>query len=594
VRTCASPRSEKGRHHFNWISEPLEPRLLLSQVTIPVTNTLDAGKGSLRQAILQANNVAPSDSAVIEFQIAGTGVHTIKPLSPLPFITAQADIQGQTDSKGNPLIELDGEKAGPFADGLFIARNTPGNTAASEISALVINRFGSAGIDVNDGTAIIFGCRIGTNAAGTAALPNLQEGILLEGQGSTIGEPASGPAFSMLISGNKGDGINITSSNNKIQNCLIGTDVTGTKAIGNGQWGVEDAGNNNQIGEPGSHAGMLVSGNGAGGIHLTGVFGFVENCRVGTDITGNKALGNKGNGVQLDGAASEAVGQPGSGRGNLISGNMFAGVDRNNRPNANISSNKIGTNAAGTAAIPNKAAGVFVDSINNNVALNLISGNGFDGVVIEEDAFKAQNNMVLGNRIGTDVTGTKPIPNQGDGVLINIGTKNTVGLNVIAFNAVRGEDGFGVDVLGHAATGNTIKQNSIFSNGRLGINLGANNGNVLKNDKGDGDTGPDNLQNYPVLTSAKRVNGKLVVKGTLNSKKNSKFRIELFASPSADPSGFGEGKLFLGFVNVTTDASGNASFTATVMSVAAGQVITATATSSGGDTSEFSKAIKVV
>ena len=591
-------RRKAGRPIYGFLNEPLEVRVLFSQINFTVTNTNDSGAGSFRQAITQANAIPDADLGNIQFKIPGSGVHTIKPLSGLPFITGEVDIVGQTDSSGNPLTELDGEKAGAFDDGLFLDRNTPGNNIASSISGLIINRFGSTGIDVHDGHAIIFGCRIGTNAAGTSALGNHHEGILLEGQGSTIGENAAGRAFAMLISGNNSNGITITSNNNTIQNCFIGTDVTGTKAIANNAWGIEDFGMNNKLGVGGSHSGLLVSANDSGGIHLTGQNTEVNNCKIGTDTSGNKALGNKGNGVELDGAANCSVGGftvvGGPNQGNLISGNFSAGVVSSNSNNTSITGNKIGTNAAGTAALGNKLAGVFIDAQNCAVQDNVICANGFDGIVVEEDAFKAQNNKITGNLIGIGIGGAA-LGNKGDGILLNIGTKNVVTSNVIAFNQKSGEDGFGVDVLGHAATGNTITRNSIFSNARLGINLGDNAGAVLKNDTGDPDAGPNNSQNYPVITSAKRTSGKLVIKGTLNSKKNTKFRIELFASPTADPSGFGEGKLFLGFVTVTTNSSGNASFTATETSVAAGQVITATATnSSTGDTSEFSKAIKVV
>ena len=165
------------RRPIQLLQETLESRVLLSQVTFNVTNTHDSGTGSLRQAITQANLIAPANSALIQLKIPGSGVHTIKPLSGLPFITAQVDIVGQTDSSGNPLTELDGESAGSFSDGLFLDRNTPGNNVASEITGLVINRFGSTGIDVHDGHAIIFGCRIGTNAAGTSACLTITKGF---------------------------------------------------------------------------------------------------------------------------------------------------------------------------------------------------------------------------------------------------------------------------------------------------------------------------------------------------------------------------------------------------------------------------------
>ena len=399
----------------------------------------------------------------------------------------------------------------------------------------------------------------------------------------------------MLISGNNSNGITITSNNNTIQNCFIGTDVTGTKAIANNAWGIEDFGMNNQLGVGGSHSGLLVSANDSGGIHLTGQNTEVVNCKIGTDTTGNTALGNKGNGVELDGAANCSIGDfpivGGPNRSNIISGNLSAGVAVSNSNNTSITGNAIGTTSSGKAALGNKLAGVFIDAQNCIVQNNVICANGFDGVVVEEDAFKAQNNLIQGNLIGAGLGGVA-LGNKGDGILLNIGTKNVVSHNLIAFNRASGEDGYGVDVMGHAATGNTITQNSIFSNARLGINLGLETGKALPNDNKDPDSGPNNLQNYPVITSVKKTSAGIVIKGSLNSIVNSKFHIEFFASTAADPSGFGEGQTFVSSKTVTTNASGIVTFTVTVKPVSGENFWTATATDAGGNTSEFSKAIK--
>ena len=107
------------------------------------------------------------------------------------------------------------------------------------------------------------------------------------------------------------------------------------------------------------------------------------------------------------------------------------------------------------------------------------------------------------------------------------------------------------------STGNAILGNSIFANTGLGIDL-TNNG-VTANDAGDGDTGANNLQNFPVLTSAEMVSStQVTIVGTINSTANSQFRIEFFSNTAQDGTGHGEGQTYLGFVNVTTDGSGNA------------------------------------
>ena len=300
--------------------------------------------------------------------------------------------------------------AGSFSDGLFLDRNTPGNNVASEITGLVINRFGSTGIDVHDGHAIIFGCRIGTNAAGTSALSNHHEGILLEGQGSTIGENAAGRAFAMLISGNNSNGITITSNNNTIQNCFIGTDVTGTKAIANNAWGIEDFGMNNQLGVGGSHSGLLVSANDSGGIHLTGQNTEVVNCKIGTDTTGNTALGNKGNGVELDGAANCSIGDFHDCRWSKPEQYHLRQPQLPALPLATATTHRSPATRLERPLLErlrlgNKLAGVFIDAQNCIVQNNVICANGFDGIVVEEDAFKAQNNLIQGNLIGGGLGG---------------------------------------------------------------------------------------------------------------------------------------------------------------------------------------------
>src|SRR5205823_12114985 len=116
-----------------------------------------------------------------------------------------------------------------------------------------------------------------------------------------------------------------------------------------------------------------------------------------------------------------------------------------------------------------------------------------------------------------------------------------------------------------SSTGNAIRGNSIFSNGttaqHLGIDLGTNG--VTANDAGDGDTGANNLQNFPVLTSASMVGGNTTIQGTFNSTASTNnFTIEFFANAACDASGNGEGKRFLGSTTVNTNASGNATINA--------------------------------
>lgn len=265
----------------------------------------------------------------------------------------------------------------------------------------------------------------------------------------------------------------------------------------------------------------------------------------------------------------------------------------------------IGTNAAGTAAQGNTKFGVFVaGGASNNViggtlpgAGNLVSGNHNipfgAGVYIHQMLGQhTDGNRVEGNLIGTDITGTMPIPNGKAGV-DNPGTTNTlIKSNIIAFNGHVGVS-VGTTLEGDVPKGVTISRNSIFLNAGLGIDLGPHGtDNVTPNDPGDTDTGPNNLMNFPVLTSAKATPGQLIVKGTIDTPNPKTVTIEFFANPvptpGGDPSGHGEGAIFLG--TKKPDAQGK--FTATLPPVPPGTLITATATDADGNTSEFAENIE--
>jgi hypothetical protein len=201
---------------------------------------------------------------------------------------------------------------------------------------------------------------------------------------------------------------------------------------------------------------------------------------------------------------------------------------------------------------------------------------------------------VAGNLIGTDVTGTAPLGNARDGVLMLSGsTADSVGGSVtgdvIAFNGGAGV-AVGNDV-NDLSSGDRISGNSIHDNGGLGIDLGSDG--VTPNHLGDGVAGPNNLQNFPVLSSALSDGVSTEVRGSLNSSPATSFTIEFFANPACNSSGYGEGQTFLGQTTVTTDGSDNAVFVATLPAPSVGQVVTATATDPAGNTSEFCRCVAV-
>jgi CSLREA domain-containing protein len=268
---------------------------------------------------------------------------------------------------------------------------------------------------------------------------------------------------------------------------------------------------------------------------------------------------------------------------------------------SSLTGNFIGADVSGLLGLGNNASGVSCTANSMTIGgsvparANLISGNNGDGILITNS-----NNLIQGNLIGTKANGSSALGNSASGINLSGGSSfsNTVGGtnagagNTIAFN---GADGVR---LADAGAGNTIRGNSIFSNGSgasgLGIDLGTDG--VTANDAMDPDTGPNNLQNFPTITRAVTGAGN-IIQGTLNSTPGQTFTIDFYANSSCDTlGGNGEGKTYLGTVitPATDGATGDVSFTFNPGLLTAGQVITATATDSTGNTSEFSACFNVV
>jgi len=478
------------------------------------------------------------------------------------------------------------------------SNNTIGGTTAGAGNVISGN---GRGIFISRGSTgnLMQGNFIGTDVTGTVALGNrggvgvhIAQVMVGDTTNNTIGGTAAGAGN--VISGN-GLGIFIYSSGapgNLVQGNFIGTDVTGTVALGNSGTGVAVGGSNNTIGGTIAGARNVISGNGSDGVS-PGVGNLIQGNFIGTDITGTIALGNGGDGVAS--GSGNTIGGMTAGARNVISGNQNNGIAMSGSGATGnlIQGNFIGTDVTGTVAIGNSNNGVLIQGPSNTVggatagAGNVISGNGNSGVRIIR--FHGGGSVVQGNLIGTDVTGMAPLGNGGDGISVHsdnnmIGGATSDAANTIAFNA-------GDGVIVSSGTVNAILSNSIFSNTGLGIDLSPDG--VTPNDAGDGDTGANNLQNFPVLTSA--TSGSTTIEGALNSTPNTEFRLEFFSNSACDPSGHGEGETFLGSTNMTTDGSGNASFAVTFPdTVTAGHFITATATDPDGNTSEFSQCVQVI
>lgn len=642
--------------------------------TFTVTNTNDSGAGSLRQAMLDANTTAGSDT--ISFAIEGAGPKRIALSSALPIITDTVFIdgwsQGGSTYTGPPVIEIDGENAGLTAIALDIRAantvvrglsitnfNSPreaggaiallnaganawiyGNyigvdpTGAAKGNRLGIfattasNIIGTNGDGVNDaaernvisanrqygvwlasGSAtqnVVAGNYIGTNTTGTAALGNGIDGVLLQAaSGNQIG--GSTPAQANVISGNTISGINViaASAGNRILGNHIGTNATGTAALGNGFYGItlQDA-LSTVVGGGAPGQGNVISGNGEYGILVTGPSNdnLIQGNLVGTNRSGTAGLGNGVTGILVAGSAlNTLIGTNGDGvndatEGNLISGNRLDGISLFTNNNI-VAGNRIGTDVSGEGAIPNLNNGISITGQANRVGTdtngtsdlnerNIISGNGGSGIFIV-----GSNNTVAGNSIGLDQAGDDVIGNGQDGVAIAGGTNNQIGgASPAAGNLIAGNGRHGVSVTGDTTTGNRILGNSIADNAGLGIDLGADG--VTSNDANDSDGGPNTQLNYPTLTEITTTGSTPIISGTYSGAANTTVTLQFFANDSSDPSGFGEGRAWLGSTTVTTSDSGTASFSFSVPSgVSLGEAITATATDAAGNTSEFSQAL---
>jgi hypothetical protein len=493
--------------------------------------------------------------------------------------------------------------------------NTVGGTTAA--SPNIISGNTGSGIAITDvGTKMnkVQQNLIGTDIHGTSAVPN-NTGVQIFGGATSNTIGGSTASTGNVISGNNFQGVTISDTgtkSNTVAGNFIGINNTGAAALPNTAAGVSIFGGaqSNIIGGTTAASRNILSGNLNQGVTISDSgtkTNQVLSNYIGLDPTGTVAIPNAFSGVSIfGGAQSNIIGSTGS--GNVISGNLNQGMtvsDSGTKTNQ-VLSNYIGLNAAGTAAIPNQWSGIDIfNAATSNIIGdvgkgNVISGNGNYGMSLS--ATGTSMNTVKANLIGLNAAGTVGIGNGWSGIAVFNGAKsNTVGApgagNTIAFNGTVTGFYSGIDVY-DTAFGNDFDANSIYSNDQLGINLNGGHENgfrVTANDTGDADNGPNKLQNYPVLTSA---NSQVVIQGSLNSNPSKPFRVDFYSSPTADPSGFGEGQTWIGSVNVTTDATGNATFNQDFPgSLTVGSVVTATATGTGtggSGTSEFSAAITVV
>ena len=331
----------------------------------------------------------------------------------------------------------------------------------------------------------------------------------------------------------------------------IGTDTGGATDEGNGAAGVYIYGVPDVVLRD-----NVISGNDFYGVHISGSGAqraVIYGNTIGLNAAGTSGLGNTSAGVYIDGASYAAL------RDNVISGNDSHGVSLSGSggTNADILANKIGVNSTATSGLANAGSGVHI-SAGRNVAIykNFIGSNSSHGVGLTGSS--TCDTYIVENYIGANESGAA-LGKGGSGVHIaNSSYNNFVEVNTIANNT-----GDGVTVTATGTFGNTIWENSIYSNGGLGIDL--SDDGVPDNDDGDSDSGPNFLQNFPTdITFATR--GDVAsVRYSLDVIANRRYIIDYYSSGSCDSAGNGEGKQWLGFVRASRSDPAHSTFTASTL-----------------------------
>jgi CSLREA domain-containing protein len=282
------------------------------------------------------------------------------------------------------------------------------------------------GVRVEDGAVLVKGNYIGTDITASVALGNHMNGVFVSGSGS-IQIGGGGNFETNVISGNQLFGVWLEAGSDdvSIYGNRIGTNRAGTAALGNIKSGVYVGGTNIEIGASFDGARNLISGNGGAGITIgdTANEVTIKNNFIGTDLAGMSALGND-LGIEVGhwtGAADLVVGGAviAPNEGNLISGNHSDGVLL--YFGAKVWGNKIGTDAAGTGALGNGGNGILVKGSGNQVgglnSGNTIAFNGRHGVAVIDKNHVGTHNAIQVNSIHDN--GMLGIAIDEDGVIPN-------------------------------------------------------------------------------------------------------------------------------------------------------------------------------
>lgn len=605
----------------------------LAQTTYTVTNTNDSGAGSLRQAMIDSNN--DGVPSTIEFNIAGTAPFVIQPLTILPTITENnTTIDGITNgyTLGDIVIDgtLLGNSNGVLVDGSYfsilgmVIRDFPGAAAGVGLylrNGSSYNLIDGCLISGNHGTGILLSntyfntiqnCIIGLDIDGFTTLGNWKHGIRTQNL-------ASNNTFrNNVISGNTESGLYLGhTSDNIVEDCLIGTDASGTNSRPNGEYGIRMDRNSN-VGHLSANniiRNNTISGNNSRGLSVQYVINSVlEGNIIGLDSNGNNPIGNLSFGLFLDNCDNVNI------TGNTISGNGNHGIYLLNSQNCTMIQNIIGLDQAGNSPRPNNSRGIFLNGCDNitiggpNVSdKNVISSGtstAFSGISVQGGC---TNILIQNNYIGTDITGTKARGNGRSGIVM-YGVNNAQILdNLIADNPFNGitcsntssniiieRNKIGVKIDGISAlrndqhailvsntTTDLLIRDNIIAYHLLNSILVNNNSErvqILNNEIfcNDGDIFIDNNSNNSVSAPVISFTNNYQISGTAQPNTH----IELFISDNTGCSTAPcQGKTLIG--TSTTDANGNWVINSFASTLNAGTIITATATDTAGNSSEF-------
>ena len=603
----------------------------VAAVTFTVNSTADTGDATsdgncadstgnctLRAAIEEVSFGTNTGPCTINFNIPGAGVPTITTsgeFSGQTGVRRPVVIDGTTQAAGR--VEIIGQKLQFSGNNIF--RLAGGN---STVRGFVLRGDASILVNLPSGNNIIKGCYFSIKADGTTGdrSSNSEASIYVIGSNNRIGGTTA--AARNVISGSNTFGIKIDAgTGNLIQGNYVGTNAAGTAAIGNRLSGITTAAPDVTIGGTTAGAGNLISGNeavdgrGALNINVSGNdgigFATVQGNLFGTDASGSNRIGNDGDaiGAFSQGGVTTIGGTTPAAR-NIISGSGRHGLNisatHELNPSAYVQGNYIGTSQDGTVAMPNLGNGILLGRFNITIGGvvsgtgNLISGNGADGINVT-----FYNHVIQGNLIGTDVSGTLALPNQGDGIetfradatliggttpearnVISGNRENGLRLQAIddplnSNNRVRvqanyiGTNRFGTGALGNGQSGVFFGPGNVYGYDIGGTSAGAGNliahnvesgiasernyigAATLSNSiHSNGELGIDIADNgvssdstvyaggvSPTLTAVTNTGAGTVIEGTIrNHNSSTPFTIQFFSNPACNPSGHGEGQ----------------------------------------------------